>query len=82
MTRATRPVPARRTGIPPRLFGLLGLAGFAVLIEILPRIGVLPARYFPTTTAIFGALSSPSAGARVWCSMTPIRTLEASAPSL
>jgi ABC-type nitrate/sulfonate/bicarbonate transport system permease component len=61
--------PARRTGIPPRLLGLLGLAGFAVLIEILPRIGVLPARYFPTTTAIFGALVDYAGDSRFWTAL-------------
>jgi len=69
VTNATRPSPARRTGIPPRLLGLLGLAGFAVLIEILPRVGVLPARYFPTTTAIFGALADYAGDSRFWTAL-------------
>ncbi len=46
-----------RTGASsPVLLGLLGLVGFAVLLEVLPRIGVLPAEYFPPTSEIGSAL--------------------------
>jgi len=45
-----------RAGFPPALLGGLGLVGFAALIEVLPRIGVLPRDYFPTTSTIAAAL--------------------------
>jgi ABC-type nitrate/sulfonate/bicarbonate transport system permease component len=58
-----------RTRPGPRLLGLLGLAGFAVLIEVLPRIGLLPRRYFPTTTAILGALVDYADEAAFWTAL-------------
>jgi ABC-type nitrate/sulfonate/bicarbonate transport system permease component len=67
VTVETRPGPVRRrAGIPPRLLGLLGLAGFAVLIEVLPRIGVLPAEYFPSTSTILGALVDYAGDGQFW----------------
>jgi ABC-type nitrate/sulfonate/bicarbonate transport system permease component len=54
---AVRDVSPGRTGAPSSvLLGLLGLIGFAALFEILPRIGVLPADYFPTTSSIASSL--------------------------
>jgi ABC-type nitrate/sulfonate/bicarbonate transport system permease component len=41
----------------PVLLGLIGLAGFAALLELLPRAGVVPAEYFPPTSRIVGALA-------------------------
>ncbi|WP_199522359.1 ABC transporter permease [Geodermatophilus marinus] len=40
----------------PVLLGLLGLAALVVLFEVLPRIGVLPRRFFPTSSEIGSAL--------------------------
>jgi len=49
----TQAVPKSGAGAAsPVLLGLIGLVGFAALFEVLPRIGVLPADYFPTTSAI------------------------------
>jgi ABC-type nitrate/sulfonate/bicarbonate transport system permease component len=45
-----------RAGRAPALLGLVGLAGFMALFEALPRLGVLPAEYFPPTSVIAGAL--------------------------
>jgi ABC-type nitrate/sulfonate/bicarbonate transport system permease component len=45
-----------RAGGAPALLGLTGLAGFGLLLEILPRSGVLPAEYFPPTSRIASAL--------------------------
>jgi ABC-type nitrate/sulfonate/bicarbonate transport system permease component len=50
----------------PALLGTLGLVGFALLIEVLPRIGVLPRRYFPTTTTILGALVDYAGDSAFW----------------
>jgi ABC-type nitrate/sulfonate/bicarbonate transport system permease component len=41
----------------PVLLGLIGLAGFGALLELLPRAGVIPAEYFPPTSRILGALA-------------------------
>lgn len=57
------------TRLGPRALGLLGLAGFALLIELLPRVGVLPARYFPTTTAILGALIDYAGDGQFWTAL-------------
>jgi ABC-type nitrate/sulfonate/bicarbonate transport system permease component len=36
--------------------GILGLVLFGLVLEVLPRIGVLPAEYFPPTSRIARAL--------------------------
>lgn len=46
----------RGAGHSPALLGAVGLAGFALLLEALPRLGVLPAEYFPPSSVIAGAL--------------------------
>ncbi len=38
------------------MWGLLGLVGFGLLVEVLPRAGVLPRGYFPPSSAILRAL--------------------------
>jgi ABC-type nitrate/sulfonate/bicarbonate transport system permease component len=43
----------RRTSALP---GVVGLVGFGLLLEVLPRVGVLPRGYFPPTSAIVRAL--------------------------
>ncbi|GIH04917.1 nitrate ABC transporter permease [Rhizocola hellebori] len=43
-------------GCPAALLGLGGLATFALLLEVLPRAGVLPADYFPPASRIALAL--------------------------
>jgi ABC-type nitrate/sulfonate/bicarbonate transport system permease component len=45
-----------RAGTSPALLGLIGLAAFGGLLEVLPRIGVLPAEYFPPSSQIATAL--------------------------
>jgi ABC-type nitrate/sulfonate/bicarbonate transport system permease component len=50
-------MPVRQDGPPsPALRGLLGLAGFGLLLEVLPRVGVLPRGYFPPSSVILRAL--------------------------
>jgi ABC-type nitrate/sulfonate/bicarbonate transport system permease component len=45
-----------RVGGSPALLGLIGLVGFGALLELLPRLGVLPMEYFPPSSSIVGAL--------------------------
>lgn len=45
-----------RAGRSPVLLGLLGLVTFGGLLELLPRIGVFPAEYFPPSSRIAVAL--------------------------
>jgi ABC-type nitrate/sulfonate/bicarbonate transport system permease component len=54
----TQPAPAvpGRTGASSVLLGAVGLAGFAGLLEVLPRSGIVPAEYLPPTSTILEAL--------------------------
>lgn len=53
---AAGPRPRRRRGVPQALLGLAGLLVLVLLVEILPRIGVLPREYFPPSSEIGKAL--------------------------
>ena len=48
--------PARRRRIPPRLLGPLGLVTFAVLLELVPRTGIVDERFFPPFSSMISAL--------------------------
>lgn len=48
------------------LLGLVGLAGFAVVLEVAPRVGLVPARYAPPTSQIALALRDEVQHARFW----------------
>ncbi|GAA3176344.1 ABC transporter permease [Blastococcus jejuensis] len=52
---ASAPRPRRRR-TPPAVLGLIGLVALVLLVEILPRVGILPRRYFPTSSEIGAAL--------------------------
>jgi ABC-type nitrate/sulfonate/bicarbonate transport system permease component len=59
-----------RAGAPsPVLLGLIGLAGFAALLELLPRAGVVPAEYFPPTSRIVGALADQVRSDAFWVAL-------------
>ena len=48
------------------LLGLVGLAGFAVVLEVAPRVGLVPARYAPPTSRIVLALRDEVQQAQFW----------------
>ncbi|GAB1509528.1 ABC transporter permease [Actinophytocola sp. KF-1] len=48
------------------LLGLAGLAGFGVLLEIAPRIGLVPARYAPPTSDILTTLAQQVRRGEFW----------------
>jgi ABC-type nitrate/sulfonate/bicarbonate transport system permease component len=56
----------RRAGRAPALLGLVGLAGFGLLLETLPRAGALPAAFFPPTSVIARALGHELGHAALW----------------
>jgi ABC-type nitrate/sulfonate/bicarbonate transport system permease component len=58
--------PRRRAGQQPALLGLVGLLLFGLLLEVLPRVGVLPAEYFPPTSKIASALVDEFGRAGFW----------------
>jgi ABC-type nitrate/sulfonate/bicarbonate transport system permease component len=59
------PVP-RRAGQSPALRGLIGLVGFGLLLETLPRVGVLPPEYFPPASVIARALVDELGQPELW----------------
>jgi ABC-type nitrate/sulfonate/bicarbonate transport system permease component len=46
--------------------GVAGLLGFAVLLELAPRLGLVPERYAPPTSRILATLAGQAAGQRFW----------------
>jgi ABC-type nitrate/sulfonate/bicarbonate transport system permease component len=48
------------------LLGLAGLAGLLVLVELLPRVGVVSERYLPPTSGIIRALAEEVRTAEFW----------------
>jgi ABC-type nitrate/sulfonate/bicarbonate transport system permease component len=63
---AAGPRARRRRGVPQALLGLGGLLVLVVLVEILPRIGVLPREYFPPSSEIGKALVDQFGQAEFW----------------
>ena len=57
---------ARRRGLPPALLGLIGLAALVLLVEILPRVGIVDERYFPTSSEIGSALGDLVGESTFW----------------
>jgi len=48
------------------LLGALGLIGFGVLLEVAPRLGLVPAAYAPPTSRIAGALADQTRRPEFW----------------
>jgi ABC-type nitrate/sulfonate/bicarbonate transport system permease component len=63
---AGNPRPRRRRGVPQALLGLAGLVALVALIEILPRTGLVPRQYFPTSSEIGSALVDQVGRAEFW----------------
>jgi ABC-type nitrate/sulfonate/bicarbonate transport system permease component len=62
--------PSRTGGVPPALLGLAGLAGFAILLELLPRAGIVSADYLPPTSKIVGAFIDEMNEQTFWTALT------------
>ena len=56
----------RRRRVPQAVLGIAGLVSLVLLVEILPRIGVLPRRYFPPSSEIGSALLDQLGRAEFW----------------
>lgn len=65
--RATRYRPERR--VPAAALGAIGIAGFLILLELLPRLGVLDARFVPPFSTIIGALIELLTASLFWESL-------------
>lgn len=67
---AGRTGPPRTRSVPDRvrslLLGLTGLVGFGLLLEVLARTGVVPARYLPPTSRILTELVDSAASGTLW----------------
>jgi ABC-type nitrate/sulfonate/bicarbonate transport system permease component len=59
----------RRFSVPSSALGLLGLVGFAVLLELLPRVGLVSEDYFPPLSAMFSAMVTEVQTAGFWAAM-------------
>jgi ABC-type nitrate/sulfonate/bicarbonate transport system permease component len=55
--------------VAPALLGLAGLAGFALLLEALPRLGVVSGEYFPPTSTIALALLDQTGRPDFWVAL-------------
>jgi ABC-type nitrate/sulfonate/bicarbonate transport system permease component len=58
-----------RPGRSPRWLGVAGLAGFLVLLEVLPRVGLVPERYLPPTSRIAAALADELGEPSFWVAL-------------
>jgi ABC-type nitrate/sulfonate/bicarbonate transport system permease component len=51
------------------LLGLAGLLGFGALLEVAPRVGLVPAEYAPPASRILSALAGEAREARFWSAL-------------
>lgn len=58
--------PRRRRVAPAWVLGLLGMAGLVALVEIAPRIGLVPRRFFPPSSEIGSALLEQLGRSEFW----------------
>jgi ABC-type nitrate/sulfonate/bicarbonate transport system permease component len=66
---AAGPRPRRRRGVPQAVLGLAGLLILVLLVEILPRVGVLPREYFPPSSEIGSALGDLLGTTEFWAAV-------------
>lgn len=68
---ASRPAaaPVGRGGVPRWLLGVCGFAGFLALLEIVPRLGLVPARFLPPLGEILRAFVGEVTGAEFWSAL-------------
>jgi ABC-type nitrate/sulfonate/bicarbonate transport system permease component len=52
--------------VPPAVLGLIGLAGFAAVLELLSRLGLVPSRYLPPTSTIATAFVEQTGRPEFW----------------
>ncbi|HET6532075.1 MAG TPA: ABC transporter permease [Actinoplanes sp.] len=60
-------VPRRAT---PVVLGVLGLLSFALVPEVAPRLGLLPAEYAPPTTRVLAALAGEAGRPAFWTALS------------
>lgn len=58
--------PRRRRRLPARMLGLLGLITFALVMELLPRLGIVEERFFPPFSSMVKALVTAMGTAEFW----------------
>ncbi|MGY1639465.1 ABC transporter permease [Geodermatophilus sp. SYSU D00742] len=66
---APKPPARREIGSSPVLLGTIGLVALIALFEVLPRIGVLPSQFFPTSSEIGAALVDQFGQPEFWSSL-------------
>jgi ABC-type nitrate/sulfonate/bicarbonate transport system permease component len=64
---AGRGRPRRTRG--PILLGAVGLAGLAATVELIPRVGLVPARFLPPTSGILAALLEEARRPAFWAAL-------------
>ena len=58
-----------RAGRSPRWLGLAGLAGFLLLGEVAPRVGLVPEKYLPPTSRVAAALAEELGEPSFWVAL-------------
>jgi ABC-type nitrate/sulfonate/bicarbonate transport system permease component len=61
--------PRRPAGLPGWALGLAGLAGLCALLELVPRLGLVPARYLPPLSQIVAALAEQAHDGAFWAAL-------------
>ncbi len=61
-----RSMPGTRSGLPAPVLGIIGTLLFLLVWELVPRLGLVPARYLPPPTEVFRELGAHLGTARFW----------------
>jgi ABC-type nitrate/sulfonate/bicarbonate transport system permease component len=59
----------RRASVPPAVLGLAGLAGLVLVLELLPRTGLVDARFLPPFSEMVSALATQAGQPAFWDSL-------------